>query len=81
MYRRWVLLGYAVLTVLQWTFLAVAVQRPAYGYVDPGSGMLVVQFAGSILSGVIFFLRKQLKQLFFHTKPVPISHEAKEIKL
>ena len=63
------------LSVLQLFFLLVAVQRPAYAYVDPGSGMLVVQFVGSILSGAVFFLRKRLKQFFFPAKPTQASGE------
>lgn len=80
MSRRWMLLGYSVLTVLQWLFLIAAVQRPAYGYVDPGSGMLVVQFMGSVLSGGIFFLRKRLKQFFFPAKTTQVPHGTGEIK-
>jgi hypothetical protein len=72
MSRRGYLLSYASLTVLQWVFLVVALQRPAYGYVDPGSGMLVVQFVGSVLSGGVFFLRKRLKQFFFPDKSTQV---------
>jgi hypothetical protein len=80
MSRRWALLIFSGLTVLQWLFVIVAVQRPAYGYVDPGSGMLVVQFIGSILGGGIFFLRKRLKQLFSTGKSTPVSSGAGETK-
>jgi hypothetical protein len=80
MSRRWYLLSYGSLTVLQWVFLATALQRPAYGYVDPGSGMLVVQFVGSVLSGGIFFLRKRLKQFFFPDKSTQVPHGTSEIE-
>lgn len=79
MSRRWSILIYASLSILQLLFLLVAVQRPAYGYVDPGSGMLVVQFVGSVLSGGIFFLRKRLKQFFFPGKSTQAPGGAGEI--
>ena len=80
MSRRWNLLVYSSLTALQWIVLAAALQRPAYGYVDPGSGMLVVQFVGSVLSGGIFFLRKRLKQFFFPERSTQVSPGTGEIK-
>jgi hypothetical protein len=80
MSRRGYVLSYASLTVLQWLFLVVALQRPAYGYVDPGSGMLVVQFVGSVLSGGIFLLRKRLKQFFFPDKSAQVPQRTGEIE-
>jgi hypothetical protein len=41
-----------------------AFERPAYAYVDPGSGLLVVQFLGTTFAGVSFLLRKRIRQLF-----------------
>jgi hypothetical protein len=73
-------MGYAILAALQWLFLVAAVQRPAYGYVDPGSGMLVVQFVGSLLSGGIFFLRKRIKQLFLPAKAAQVPHRTSEME-
>lgn len=51
---------YAVLTVAQCALLLAAIEKPAYGYVDPGSGILLVQVMSSALGGVVFFLRKRL---------------------
>jgi hypothetical protein len=80
MSRRWKLLVLSSLVVLQWLCLVTTFQRPAYGYVDPGSGMLVLQFAGSILSGGIFFLRKKLKQFFFPAKSTSGSQGTSRIE-
>lgn len=80
MSRCWSRLAYSALIGLQLALLLTAVERPAYGYVDPGSGMLVVQFVGSILSGGVFFLRKRLKQIFFPVKSAQVSQEAGEMK-
>lgn len=57
------------LTVAQFFFVLTAIEKPAYGYVDPGSGILLVQFIGSFMTGGIFMLRKRLKAIFFHAKP------------
>lgn len=78
--RRWIVRTYSSLTVLQWVFLIAALQRPAYGYVDPGSGILVVQFVASVFSGGIFFLRRRLKQFFFPAKQAHVPHGASEIE-
>lgn len=80
MSRSWKVVVYSSLTALQWLILVATLQRPAYGYVDPGSGMLVVQFVGSVLSGGVFFLRKRLKQFFFSDKAAQTSAESGEIK-
>ena len=80
MSRRCFFLVYSSLTALQWLFFVTAFERPAYGYVDPGSGMLVVQFVGSVLSGGIFFLRRRLRQFFFPDKSTQASDKAGEMK-
>ena len=38
--------------------------HPAYGYVDPGSGLLLMQIVGSTFAGIMVLLRKQICQLF-----------------
>lgn len=61
---------YAVLTVSQFLLLLAAIEKPAYGYVDPGSGILLVQVLSSTLGGVVFFLRKRLRRYLQVTKKV-----------
>ena len=43
--------------------LLVATAQPAFAYGDPGTGLLVLQSAGAVVSGVLFFLRKHLRAL------------------
>lgn len=43
--------------------LLTALARPAYGYVDPGSGLLAIQVGGSMLAGGLFLLRSKLRKL------------------
>ena len=54
--------AYAVLTVLQCILLLASIEKPAYAYVDPGSGLLLVQVLSSTLGGIVFFLRKRLRR-------------------
>lgn len=53
-----------------------AFTKPAYGYVDPGSGLLAVQVGGSMLAGGLFILRTKIRKLLRMTpktepKPEP----------
>ncbi len=59
---------YVVLTVSQFFLFLAAIEKPAYGYVDPGSGILLVQVLSSTLGGVVFFLRKRIRRYFQITK-------------
>lgn len=40
----------------------VALERPAYGlYVDPGSGLFLLQSVGTAALGVLYVIRRKLK--------------------
>lgn len=49
---------------IQLLILLAAFTKPAYGYVDPGSGLLAIQVGGSMLAGGLFILRSKLRRLF-----------------
>ncbi len=53
-----------VLAVAQFITLAIAFQKPAYAYADPGSGLLLLQIAGSMAAGALFIVRSKLRKLF-----------------
>jgi hypothetical protein len=55
--------GLWLLTVLQMAALMVAFERPARAYVDPGSGFVFLQVAGSMFAGALFYLRHRVKRL------------------
>lgn len=44
-------------------FVLVATAQPLHAYVDPGSGLLFIQAAGSTLAGVAYVLRKRIREL------------------
>jgi putative effector of murein hydrolase len=51
-----------LLAALQVTALLIAFERPAQAYVDPGSGFVFLQVAGSMLAGAVYYLRHRLKR-------------------
>ena len=61
-------LAYAVVTIAMLFSLSLALEPRAYAYVDPGSGLLMLQAAGTIVTGVLFTLRKRIKSLFSRDK-------------
>lgn len=62
---RWSLLAKSLywLCVFSWLFIAISsTAKPAYGYVDPGSGLFLAQMIGSTFAGMMFLLRKRVRQ-------------------
>ncbi len=39
-------------------------ERPAYGYTDPGTGLLAIQAVGSALVAAGWYLRRKISALF-----------------
>jgi hypothetical protein len=70
--RRTALVAFASIELV---VLLVALTKPAYGYVDPGSGLLAVQVGGSMLAGGLFILRSKLRRLFGLTSASEKSEE------
>jgi hypothetical protein len=72
-----------LLTVAQFLALAIAFQKPAYAYADPGSGLLFLQVAASMAAGALFIVRSKLRKLFHWGKsPVeePVIEQGQEIQ-
>ena len=57
-------LGYIVVTVAMLFCLSLSLERRAYAYVDPGSGLLVCQSASAIFAGMLYYFRRRLGLLF-----------------
>jgi hypothetical protein len=62
-------IGYVVVTIAMLFCLSVSLERRAYAYVDPGSGLLILQGIGTVLTGVLFTLRRRIRALFTRSKP------------
>ena len=61
----------AALASIELLVLLAALSKPAWGYVDPGSGLLAVQIGGSMLAGGLFILRSKVRKLFGLSTPAP----------
>ncbi|HEX4007222.1 MAG TPA: hypothetical protein VHX60_13685 [Acidobacteriaceae bacterium] len=68
----------ALLAALELAVLLAALAKPAWGYVDPGSGLLAIQVGGSMLAGGLFILRSKLRKLFRMSPPAPPATPALE---
>ncbi len=62
---------YAALSLLQFVFLFIAFEQSALAYVDPGSGILLVQILSSGFGGAVFFLRRRLLRYLLLTRKTP----------
>lgn len=62
-----------LLGVLQIAALLVAFERPAQAYVDPGSGFVFLQVAGSMCAGAIYYLRHRVKRMLSSLRRSPVS--------
>lgn len=68
--------AFAVFASIELLILLAAFARPAWGYVDPGSGLLAVQVGGSMLAGGLFILRSKIRKLFGLSSPEMPKDEA-----
>ena len=66
-------LRYWSLTFLLMLALGLFFERPARAYTDPGSCLLLFQTVGAVASGVLFYFRRRVKQLFTRTAAKPVA--------
>jgi hypothetical protein len=67
-------LKYLAITLMLLIALSFTFERRAHAYVDPGSGLLIFQGISATFSGVLFYFRRRLKNLFVKTpKGIPRS--------
>jgi hypothetical protein len=60
-------LKYFAITLTLLIALSFTFERQAHAYVDPGSGLLIFQGISAAFSGVLFYFRRRLKNLFIRT--------------
>jgi hypothetical protein len=51
--------------------LLLATERRALAYVDPGSGLLALQSAASVMAAAGYFMRRRILALFGKKTPAP----------
>jgi hypothetical protein len=69
-----------LLGALQIAAMLVATERPALAYVDPGSGFVFLQVAGSMCAGALYYLRHRLRRMLYSFRrsspiPTPVSSQ------
>ena len=64
--KRTISLSLSLLTCIG---LALATERRAMAYVDPGQGLLFVQSLGAAMAAAAYFLRSRILALFGKKKP------------
>jgi hypothetical protein len=62
-----------LLGALQIAALLVAFEQPAQAYVDPGSGFVFLQVAGSMCAGAIYYLRHRVRRILQSLRKSPAS--------
>jgi len=53
--------------------MLVATERRALAYVDPGSGLLAIQSAASVMAAAGYFMRRRIAALFGKKTPAPAT--------
>jgi uncharacterized membrane protein len=66
------------LAFIQILALLLAFEKPAHAYVDPGSGLLALQIAGSMVAGVAYYLRARIARFFSRTKSTQSTKSASQ---
>lgn len=62
---RWIATSLYLTTVSIWLLAVLVVTaKPAYAYVDPGSGLFAIQIIGSTILGFAFLARARIRQFF-----------------
>ncbi len=61
-------LKYFAITLMLLVALSFALERQAYAYVDPGSGLLIFQGISATVSAALFYFRRRIKGLFVRTQ-------------
>lgn len=62
-------IAYVLVTCGLLVCLLLTFERPAYAYVDPGSGLFLIQGVSSTFLGVLYVIRRKLKLTKGKKKP------------
>ncbi len=63
----------ASLTVVIALCLLVASERRAWGYVDPGSGLIALQTIASVVAAWAYMVRRRIRAFFTRKKEEPAA--------
>jgi hypothetical protein len=69
-------IAYLLVTSAMFFCLCLSFERQAHAYIDPGSGLLMLQAAGTVLAGALFTVRRRIKALFTRSKSAKTTEAA-----
>lgn len=58
--------------------IGLSLEHRAYAYVDPGSGLFIVQSIGTALAGVLYYFRRRLGSIIRRYKVAETPTEVSE---
>jgi hypothetical protein len=61
------------LTLLITFLLLVATDRRAWGYVDPGTGLIALQTIASVGAAYVYFIRRRIRAFFASKQKAPVE--------
>jgi hypothetical protein len=61
------------LTLLITFLLLVATDRRAWGYVDPGSGLIALQTIASVGAAYVYVIRRRIRSFFASKQKAPVE--------
>ena len=59
------------LTIFIALCMIVGSERRAWGYVDPGSGLIALQGFASVMAAYAYFIRRRIREFFRRKKETP----------
>jgi hypothetical protein len=59
------------LSVLITFCMIIGTERRAWGYVDPGSGLIALQTFASVIAAYAYFVRRRIREFFRRKKAAP----------
>jgi NADH:ubiquinone oxidoreductase subunit H len=59
------------LAVLTFLCLLVGTERRAWGYIDPGSGLIALQTCASVMAAYVYYIRRRIMAFFQSKKKGP----------
>ncbi len=72
----WIAKSFYFATVAIWLLAVLVVTaKPAYAYVDPGSGLFALQVIGSTFLGFTYLIRSRIRQFFVRFRKDPKGAE------
>ncbi len=61
------------LTVVMMLCLIVGSERRAWGYVDPGSGLIALQTLASVVAAYLYVVRRKIRAFLTRKQPKPAA--------